>query len=82
MQTAKTDQTGQMPKLIWVFTGRTYHFVGFVSMWLNYYIHMYVLSVNVLGLSDISGSKCMLRLKLWWFNVLWGAIKKVFDKLL
>ena len=29
-----------------------------------------------LGLSDISGSKCMLRLKLWWFNVLWGALKK------
>ena len=29
-----------------------------------------------LGLSDSSGSKCMLRLKLWWFNVLWGAIKK------
>ena len=55
---------------------RTYHFVGFVSMWLNYYIHMYVLSVNVLGLSDISGSKCILLLKLWWFNVLWGAIKK------
>ena len=48
---------------------RTYHYVCFISMWLSYYNHMYVLSVNVLGLSDISGSKCMLRLKLWWFNM-------------
>ena len=36
MRTAKTDQTGRMPRLIWVFTGRTDHFgctdhfVGFV----------------------------------------------------
>ena len=27
---AKTDQTGWMPRLIWVFTGHTCHFVGFV----------------------------------------------------
>ena len=25
-----SDQTGQMPRLIWVFAGRTCHFVGFV----------------------------------------------------
>ena len=30
----KPDQTGQMPRLIWVFAGRTYHFVGFVMRWL------------------------------------------------
>ena len=30
--TAKTDQTGRMPRLIWVFAGRTCHFVGFVTM--------------------------------------------------
>ena len=30
MQTAKTDQTGWMHRLIWVFAGRTCHFVGFV----------------------------------------------------
>ena len=45
-----TDQTGQMPRLIRVFAGHTYHFAGFVSMWLNYYIHMYVLSVSVFRL--------------------------------
>ena len=25
-----SDQTGQMPRLIWVFSGVTYHFVGFI----------------------------------------------------
>ena len=28
MRTAKTDQTGWMPRLIWVITGRACHFVG------------------------------------------------------
>ena len=31
-----SDQTERMPRLIWVFTGRTCHFVGFVMMRLNY----------------------------------------------
>ena len=31
-----TDQTGQMPRLIWIFAGCTRHFVGFVMRWLNY----------------------------------------------
>ena len=26
-----SDQTGRMPRLIWVFAGRTYNFVGFVT---------------------------------------------------
>ena len=30
-----SDQTGWMPRLIWVFAGRTSHFVGFVIRWLN-----------------------------------------------
>ena len=34
MQTAKTDQTGRMTRLICVFAGRTCHFVGFVMRWL------------------------------------------------
>ena len=29
-------QTGRMPRLIWVFAGRTCHFVGFVVMRLNF----------------------------------------------
>ena len=35
--TAKTDQMGQMPRLMWVFAGRTCHFVGFVMLWLIYF---------------------------------------------
>ena len=34
--TAKTDQAGWMPSLIWVFVGRTCHFVDFVTMRLIY----------------------------------------------
>ena len=30
-----SDQTGRMPRLIWVFAGPTCHFVGFVMRWLN-----------------------------------------------
>ena len=30
-----SDQTGQMPRLIWVFAGHTCHFVGFVMLQLN-----------------------------------------------
>ena len=30
-----SDQTGRMPRLIWVFAGRTCHFVGFVTHWLK-----------------------------------------------
>ena len=33
---ADSDQTGRMPKLIWVFAGRTDHFVGFAMPWLNF----------------------------------------------
>ena len=29
-----SDRTGRMPRLIWVFAGRTCHFVGFVVRWL------------------------------------------------
>ena len=31
------DQTGRMPRLIWVFAGRTCHFVAFVMRWLIWY---------------------------------------------
>ena len=32
MHNEDSDQTGQMPRLIWVFAGRTVHFVGFVML--------------------------------------------------
>ena len=31
-----SDQPGQMPRLLWVFAGRTCHFVGFVLRWFKY----------------------------------------------
>ena len=31
------DQTGPMPRLIWVFAGHTCHFVGFVMRWLLWF---------------------------------------------
>ena len=31
-----SDQTGWMPRLIWVFAGHTDHFIGFVMRWLIY----------------------------------------------
>ena len=31
-----SDQTGWMPRLIWVFTGCTGHFAGFVMRWLKW----------------------------------------------
>ena len=33
-----SDQTGRMPRLIWVFAGCTCHFVGFVTRWLKFFL--------------------------------------------
>ena len=42
-----SDQTGRMPKLIWVFAGRTCHFVGFVMRRLKCYCRTYRVSHNI-----------------------------------
>ena len=34
LHSKESDQTGQMPRLIWIFAWRTDHFVGFVMHWL------------------------------------------------
>ena len=36
MRTARTGQTVRMPRLIWVVSGRTCNFVGFVMRWLKW----------------------------------------------
>ena len=36
-----SDQTGRMPRLIWVFAGRTCHFVRFVMRRLIYFLSQY-----------------------------------------
>ena len=45
MWTAKTDQTGQMPRLICVFLLRISHFVGFVMRLLTYWMKFLVYDV-------------------------------------
>ena len=35
-----SDQTGRMPRLIWVFTGSPYHFVVFFMRWLNFFFFL------------------------------------------
>ena len=45
MRTAKTDQTGQMPRLICIFLLRISHFVGFVMRLLTYWMKFLVYDV-------------------------------------
>ena len=45
MRTAKTDQTGQMPRLVCVFLLRISHFVGFVMRLLTYWMKFLVYDV-------------------------------------
>ena len=42
-QSLRCDQTGQMPRLIWVFAGRTCHFVGFIMRWLIWRITNWIM---------------------------------------
>ena len=35
MRTVKTDRTARLHRLIWVFAGQRYHFVGFVVLWFS-----------------------------------------------
>ena len=38
-----SGQTGQMPKLVWVYAGHTGHSVGFVMRWLNYWVSFFLI---------------------------------------
>ena len=46
----RTDQTGRMPRLIWVFAVRTCHFVGFVMKGLE----LWILSTSCLWEMDLT----------------------------
>ena len=41
-----SDQTGRMPRLIWVFAGHTCHFSGFVVRRPSYLFHLQLLRIN------------------------------------
>ena len=54
-----SDQTGRMPRLIWVFAGRTCHFVGFVMRRLIFVaskLHVYWFGVNCFTEIDLSSN--------------------------
>ena len=57
-RTAKTDQTGRLPRMICAFAGHTCHFVGFVMCWLKY---------NLFSLKNKDDLDCLLLLgpRLW-----------------
>ena len=48
-----SDQTGRMPRLIWVFAGRTRHFVGFVMRWLILSKEQYTCTVKLIFLLSL-----------------------------
>ena len=52
-----SNQTGRMPRLIWVFTGRTSHFVGFVMRRLECF---HFISVTNIWNLDCHGTTCMI----------------------
>ena len=58
-----SDQTGRMPRLIWVFVVRTCHFIGFVMRQLNYQTLKqwpYLLNLSFLSFTS-SASLCVKR---------------------
>ena len=70
-----SDQTGRMPRLIWVFAGRTCHFVGFVIRRLNYV--RYIMRKSWLELivnkrNDLSYIKVFTR-RGWTEAMIWAA---------
>ena len=44
-----SDQIGRMSRLTWVFAVRTYHFVSFVELRLNYYSLVKNLNIHIVG---------------------------------
>ena len=58
-----SDQTGRMPRLIWVFAGRTCHFVGSVMRWLilclaKYRRQIYIASDAFITVNTLSSPTC------------------------
>ena len=86
-----SDQTGWMPRLIWVFAGRTCHFVGFVIRLLIYCVYMGFCNICALSLCISSSvenlyaiSKMFCDVENWistiWLCVLFNGISVVFGQ--
>ena len=50
-----SDQTERTPRLIWVFAGRTYHFVGFVMQRLTYLFLHDIITCSINCLMFVTG---------------------------
>ena len=70
--TTKTDQTGQMPRLIWVFAGRTDHFVGFCHEAAHVHVHSLWGDQQPIGWSSF----CGLETKYWLYIYVWCSVER------
>ena len=70
-----SDQTGRMPRLIWVFAGRTCHFVGFVMRLLKCVIILNCMNYNQNKLRYIKNSNVYnIYIFMAWFSMLQNKI--------
>ena len=65
LRTAKTDQTGRMPRLIWVFAGRTSHFVGFVFLRLVFDFYLFLAICSFWAICRTRKLKYTTTSKIW-----------------
>ena len=72
-QSEDSDQTGRMPRLIWVFAGRTCHFVGFVMRWLKFASKVAIFVLTQLILNRL------LSVGIFTIGVAWKAILQLYN---
>ena len=72
-----SDQTGGIPRLIWVFAERTCHFVGFVMSWLNFTS----LLVHANQLTKNEKEKKILNIDLFASNRMFDNSHRVFKRI-
>ena len=71
----KTDHTEWMPRLIWVFTGRTSHCVGFDMLGLIYQIHNQIYMMRYTMNTDEWIKPCiMYKYTMYKCNNVWGRL--------
>ena len=67
-----SDQSGWMPRLSWIFTERTCHFVGFVMRRLiSFQQALYIIKLHVYVDNDLS---CLIRKPTNWLCIKWRQI--------
>ena len=84
-----SDQTGHPPSLIWVFAGRTGHFVRFVTGWLNYYYRSVItrlwqayfhIKPHIIPQKDVSALGLgLILLSSGWYGIWYHVLFYLFD---